>query len=253
MVRQVDHQDQCALMADGWGTDGFTRPEPFGPIREAARLHDEGWRSWEERPEVTDSGRPVDFPQLDRRTHIALYTAGIDIACKSSDRVGLIVSMHGQGLYERRLGLDGPIPPRGERPEHERAFIAQELERQARLTASIGTPRTLTPWAWSAYRLLQVWDALSLFLLWKALSPGAETVIERVPRHADDHRGVPLTVSRIVSDTATIEPYPFSRSPFELPVAARWIENRPYVDDGDLQDALESASWVTAKVRVSES
>ena len=50
LVRQVDHQDQCAAMAEAWGNDDFALPEPYGPVVEAARAHDEGWRAWEPRP-----------------------------------------------------------------------------------------------------------------------------------------------------------------------------------------------------------
>ena len=28
LVRQVDHQEQCGLMADAWGNASFARPEP---------------------------------------------------------------------------------------------------------------------------------------------------------------------------------------------------------------------------------
>ncbi|MDH3724250.1 MAG: DUF3891 family protein [Thermoleophilia bacterium] len=250
LVRQVDHQEQCALMADAWGTAEFARPEPFAPLREATSLHDEGWRSWEQRPEVSDQGLPVDFPDLDRKTHIALYTAGIETVCARGDRAGLIASLHGRGLYEKRLGLDGPAPPREERPIHEREFIAQELSRQQRLSARIGLEDPLAPWAWSSYRLLQAWDALSLFLLWAGLPRGAEAVLPRVPRHQDDDAGVPIRLIPAGPDTGALDPYPFGDSEVELPVAARWIENRCYSGGDDLAATLAGTPWTIVRVGV---
>ena len=42
LVRQVDHQDQCALMAAAWGNERFGRIAPFGPVADAAACHDAG-------------------------------------------------------------------------------------------------------------------------------------------------------------------------------------------------------------------
>jgi hypothetical protein len=250
MVRQVDHQEQCALMADAWGGGEFVRPEPFAPLRDATALHDEGWRSWEAQPAVTDAGRPLDFPDLDRRTHARLFTEGIERACEEGDRAGLIASLHGRGLYEKRLGLDGPPPALSTRPAHEQTFIRQEVERQRTLAARIGLIDPLAPWAWSAYRLLQTWDALSLFLVWGGLPAGARGLLPRVPRHEHDDSGVALHLRSLDSRTAAVEPYPFDRPEVELPVIARWIENRHYENDADLLAVLESAPWETVDVRV---
>ena len=68
LVRQVDHQAQCAAMAEAWGNAEFGRPEPYGPVIQAAAWHDEGWRGWELAPAVA-GGQPVNFTGMDRRTH----------------------------------------------------------------------------------------------------------------------------------------------------------------------------------------
>jgi hypothetical protein len=98
--------------------------------------------------------------------------------------------------------------------------------------------------------LLQAWDALSLFLLWGGLPCGAASVLPRVPRHQDDHVGVPIRLMPAGPDTGALEPYPFNESEVELPVAARWIERRRYSDDDDLFALLESTPWTTVNVRV---
>ncbi len=244
MVRQVDHQDQCAAMADAWGNAAFARPEPFAPLRDAAALHDEGWRDWERAPTV-DDGAPVDFPHIDRATHVALYREGIRRAREVGDRCGLLVSLHGGGLYEGRGGLDpGPVTPRADRPPVVQRFLADQDALQAELRARI-TDAADAGWEWAAYRLLQTWDALSLHLTWRAGPSGRDGALPQVPRAAGDP-GVTLRI-RPDGDAGdhTIDPWPFTGDHVELPVRVREIPDRRYAADADLRDALSAAPWRT--------
>lgn len=248
-VRQVDHQAQCALMAEAWGNGAFARPEPYGPLLEAATWHDEGWRAWEEAPEVDATGAPVDFPDLDRARHTALYRDSIRVALARGPRTGLLVSMHGEGLYERRLGLDGPPPPReGRRPEV-LAFLDDQAALQADLRRRIGGGPELDAWAWDGYRLLQAWDTLSLYLLWRALPAGRGGTLVRVPRGPGD-AGADLILTPDGPEACLCEPFPFAGDEVTLPVAARVIADRPYAGDDDLRAALAAAPAVTLDCRV---
>lgn len=244
MVRQVDHQAQCGLMAEAWGNGEFARPEPFRPLVDAACWHDEGWRSWEEAPRVDDEARPIDFPDLDRAVHMDLYRECVARALAIGPRAGLIVSMHGQGLYERRLGLDGPAPPREQRPPAVRSYLEEQEALQRRLLHDLGDDG-IAPWAWAGYRLLQAWDLLSLSLLWRPLPDGREGALPRVPRETADEEGVVLRLIPDGPDACLCDPYPFAMDEVALPVAARVIPDRPYPTDQDLRAALDAADWVT--------
>src|SRR5262245_43551128 len=181
-------------MADAWGNESFGRPEPFGPIALAARAHDEGWRDWEREPEVGPDGVPVNFSAIDRPTHVALYREGIAAAAERDPRAGLLVSLHGQGLYEGRRGLDpGPATPRAEREPEVRAFLAEQDDLQEGLRARIGDGPELEGWAWAGYRLLQTWDVMSLFLTWETLWGRGRITLPQVPRGEGDP-GVDLTL-----------------------------------------------------------
>ena len=244
LVRQVDHQEQCALMAAAWGNDSFARIAPFAPLEDAAARHDEGWRRWEDAPEVRD-GAAVDFTEIDRATHVELYRQAIDAARARDARAGLLVSMHGQGLYEGRGGLDpGPPPARAGRPAGVQAFLAEQDRVQAGLRRSIGEGPELDAWAWAAYRLLQTWDALSLYLTWRSLLAGRETTLPQVPREAGDP-GLDLRVRPDGPMACTVDPWPFSGGEVALPVRARAVEDRPYADDLDLRESLGAAPWLT--------
>lgn len=244
LVRQVDHQEQCASMAEAWGNDEFARIEPFDPIVVAAALHDEGWREWERSPRARD-GAPVGFTDIDRPSHVALYRRGIALARARDPRAGLLVSMHGQGLHERRLGLDpGPVPDRRGREPSVRAFLDEQDALQRELRAAIGPGPDLDGWAWAGYRLLQTWDALSIHLTWRGALEGRPLVLPRVPREAGD-AGVDVHVIPESGGSCIVSPWPFAAARLELPISARVLEDRPYSTDRDLGASFERARRIT--------
>ncbi len=248
VVKQVDHQRQCGVFARAWGNEEFSRPPAYDDLIAAAEIHDEGWRTWEEHPCVDAAGRPVDFPDLARDDHIPLYERGIRAAVDAGPRVGLIVSLHGQGLYEKRLGLDGAVPARETRPAAEQVFLATQDDLQVGLRAQIDGP-DVAEWAWAGFRLLQAWDALSLYLTWRGLPRGATWTLPRVPRYvgddgvevrlrpADAHRSVPGT--DLCASACTVDPWPFRGDLVEAPVAMRAIPDRTYANDSDLAEELD--------------
>ncbi len=242
LVRQVDHQEQCGLMADAWGNAEFGRPQPYAPVVLAARVHDEGWREWETEPGVGADGLPVNFSDMDRPAHVALYRRGIDAAAARGPAAGLLVSMHGQGLYEARRGLDaGPATPRAGREPAVRAFLEEQDAVQGRLRARLGGGADLAAWSWAAYRLLQTWDVMSLFLTWGRLWDRGGIALPQVPRHVGDP-GVELRLAASGDGGATCEPWPFSADAVDLPVAARTLPDRRFASPDDLVAALAGAA-----------
>ncbi len=249
LVRQVDHQEQCALLAGAWGNAVFSRPEPFAPIEEAAACHDEGWRAWEAAPCV-QGGAPVNFTEIDRPTHVALYRAGIRTAIGRGPRTGLLVSLHGQRLYEGRGGLDpGPPPARTAREPVVRAFLEEQDAVQRELREAIDADAALGPWESAGYRLLQTWDALSIHLTWRGLSAGRSLVLPQVPRASHDP-GLDIHVLPEGPMACALTPWPFAGERLDLPVKARVIEDRPYASDLELRESLGRAPWITLTFRV---
>src|SRR5215471_19126762 len=74
VVRQPDHGVQTGLFASHWGNEETPPFTPREPVIAAGTRHDDGWQAWEE-----------EHPTLDPTT-------------------GLLVSMHGAGLYNDRYG-----------------------------------------------------------------------------------------------------------------------------------------------------
>jgi len=244
VVRQVDHQDHCGQMAAAWGNERFARPEPWAPIERAAAWHDEGWRSWEQAPEVDEEGAPVDFPHLDRGRHADLYRAGVAAAARRDPLAAMVVSLHGQGLYQRRMGLDGPVKPLDELSPPERAFAVEQIALRRDLTGRAGAGPVGEGWLWDAYWILQALDALSLYLLWRAFPAGREGSLPKVPRGPRD-AGVEVRLRPDGPRAVRCAPFPFAGGELTVRVAARTIPDRRYADHDDLRAALSAAEWQT--------
>ena len=249
VVFQIDHQTQCAVAAREWGNDTFTRIDHWESLEVAVATHDAGWAVWETAPEIDGEGHPVDFPDLDRARHVELARMGVDAAVRRGPRVGLLVSMHCEGLYRSRLGLDGPPRPPSKLPPAVRAFIIEQAPIQQTARAEIGDGEGVEAWAWAAYRLMQAWDSLSLFLTWRGLSSGREWRLPAVPRTVGD-RGVDLVLRRVDDRTATCRPFPFAGEAALLPVTARVIPDRLYRSHDDLRAALRDAGVEQREFRV---
>jgi hypothetical protein len=240
IVLQVDHQAQCRLMAEAWGNEVFERLPGWDVLSRAAAVHDEGWRAWEAAPQIDSAGQPEDFVDVDRREHVEIYRRGIEHARALDTCVGLLVSMHGRGLYEARLGLDGEPRPRAEMLPEVRRFLAEQDRAFERHSPRCGD-------LWDAYRLLQAWDLLSLYATWRSLAAGREGVLTAVPRHRGDV-GVDIQLRPGGAETVILEPYPFSEAPTPLPVDARSIPGRRYSSAADLQRELSSAEPLSLEI-----
>ena len=102
VVMQTDHADLAGAFADAWRDRG-SRHES---VAVAAQRHDDGWAVWERSPRRDESGKPVNFLDVDVRSHLAFYRAGIAAVTEHDPHAGLLVSMHGAGIYRQRYGLD---------------------------------------------------------------------------------------------------------------------------------------------------
>lgn len=236
-------------MAAAWGNEQFGRPEPWEPIARAAAWHDEGWRDWEEAPEVDSAGAPLDFPDVERRVHAGLYRRGIEVAARRDPRAGMIVSLHGQGLYQRRMGLDGAVRSVDELPSVERDFILGQIALRPVLAGQVGDGPVAEDWLWDAYWILQALDTLSLYLVWRAFPAGREGRLPRVPCGPRDP-GVEVVLTPAGGYAVRCAPFPFAGDQLRLHVAARTIPDRRYADHDDLRAELAGATWALQEHRL---
>ena len=168
VVLQTDHADLSGAFARAWADRG-PRHES---LTIAAARHDDGWAVWERAPRIDrGSGKPVNFLDVDVTSHLAFYRAGIAAISEQDPYAGLLVSMHGSGIYLQRYGRDTSLglTRAAEVQELVDAFITeQEAGYEARI-AETGVPADER---WRDYELLQLFDRLSLHFCMRDVEAG---------------------------------------------------------------------------------
>jgi hypothetical protein len=224
-IGQASHAWLSGQLARAWGNDRFPVPAPFEEVCLGALQHDIGMAEWDLRPERhPDSGLPRQFFELDRRTHLALWTAAPTRVLSQSRYAALLVSLHGTGLYER-------FPPRTDDPEIARAvadYLDGQRALQAQLAAEVGASQEELA---RNQALLALWDGLSLALC-----------RDQAPHTVD---GFTLDRTGAHHDAFTLAPWPFAVDHLTVRVEGRRLVDWPYPDEPTLHAALDRASVLT--------
>jgi hypothetical protein len=208
VVLQTDHAELSGAFAREWSEQGRGHES----LVIAAERHDDGWAVWERAPRVDESGKPVNFVDVDVRSHLAFYRAGIAAITEQDADAGLLVSMHGAGIYKHRYGLDPGLglTRAAEAQEEIDAFVA---EQEAKFGGEPGS-------RYEDYALLQLYDRLSLYFCMRDVESGEEAELQ-------GYRLEPVASWRV-----RLDPYPLPESPAELTLRRRVLPKRAW-PDGD--------------------
>jgi hypothetical protein len=201
VVLQTDHADLSASFARAWG-------KPLSPsLVIATERHDDGWAVWEQAPGTDAGGKPINFLEVDIRSHLAFYRAGIAAITEEDEDAGLLVSMHGAGIYRQRYGLDPGLglSRAAEAQDEVDAFVA---EQEAKFG---GEPGDRT----EDYELLQLFDRLSLYF---CMREGEEAELQ-------GHRLEPIAPWRV-----RLTPFPFGKRPARFSLVRRVLPKSGAVD-----------------------
>jgi hypothetical protein len=241
-IGQASHAWLSAQLARAWGNAAFAAPAPREEVVLGALQHDIGMADWDRTPQRhPDTGLPRQFHELDRRTHLALWTAAPDRVLTQSRYAALLVSLHGTGLYER-------FPPRTEDPEVLAAvdtYVNGQRALQAVLAQQLGVSaeeRTRNQ------ALLAVFDDLSLAIC-RALREPHTTPPAPTTDHGDGtpHRALVLFATGPEPDTYILDPWPFAAPQVTVLAEGRVLAG-PAPDDAALQRALDEAPVRAVKV-----
>ena len=157
VVLQPEHAELSEEVAQAW----VDRGPRHDSVVLAARRHDDGWATWERSPLVDSDGTPVSFLDVHVPAHLAFYRAGIAAISDEDAYAGLLVSMHGAGIYRQRYGAD-PALALTRAPEAQAlvdAFVAEQEAAYPRRTAEVGVDDELRL---ADYHRLQWFDRFSL-------------------------------------------------------------------------------------------
>lgn len=221
VVLQTDHADLSAEFARQWAETGARHES----LIVAAERHDDGWAVWEQAPRCDESGKPVNFLDVDVRSHLAFYRAGIAAIAEQDPYAGLLVSMHGAGIYRQRYGLDPglSLTRAPEVQDQVEAFVAEQEER---FGGDPGAHR-------ADYDLLQLYDRLSLYFCMRDVEAGEAAELQ-------GYRLEPVEPWRV-----RITPYPFVESPARFALLRRLVPKRPRA-----QEAFAHAFLALAPERI---
>ncbi|HZO98467.1 MAG TPA: DUF3891 family protein [Gaiellaceae bacterium] len=204
VVLQTDHADLSGALARAWSGRG----PRHGSLEVAAKRHDDGWAVWERSPRLDpESGAPVNFLDVDVTSHLAFYRAGIAAITEEDPYAGLLVSMHGAGIYRQRYGRD-PGLGLSRAPEVQALVDAFVDEQEAGYEERLAATGASDEERWRDYELLQLFDRLSLHFCM---------------RDVDADGGKPVELQGYTLEPAgpwrvRISPFPFAEAParFEL-------------------------------------
>jgi uncharacterized protein DUF3891 len=204
IVLQTDHADLSAAFARAWKT---SLPPS---LVTATERHDDGWAVWEQSPRVDADGKPVNFLEVDIRSHLAFYRAGIAAITEEDADAGLLVSMHGAGIYKQRYGLDPGLglSRAAELQDEVDAFVA---EQEAKFGGSPSDRQ-------ADYELLQLFDRLSLYFCLRDLEGGERAELQG------------YTLEPVGPWQVSIDPFPFAESPGAFTLVRRVIAKNGSVD-----------------------
>ncbi|MBW3588139.1 MAG: DUF3891 family protein [Actinobacteria bacterium] len=239
-IDQADHARLSGLFAKHWNEGPYLRPAPWDRVVNATNRHDDGWIGWDAAPTVNTDGNPYDFITLPIPDRLGVYEEGIRAVLGEDPWTILLVSMHLTGLFLGRYepgasrlvdGLDGEDRRMADN------FLQEESARQNRLRSELGVDPM------PHYRLLQVFDRLSLYFCMTAPADLHPTSIEGVP-------GSDLPISIEVSEgRATFKPSPFG-GPFEFAIPAVSLSVGEFHSSKAFREALASGERVELSFEV---
>jgi hypothetical protein len=268
LISQPAHAQLSGKLAAQWGNDEFQAPEPRLEVILATSQHDGGWEEWERAPQLNpQKGLPYHFVEMPIPEHLAIWRRGVERMRKQNDYAALLVSLHGAALYS--YGLD-PSRDSPEAREQVKEFLNEQLKIQEHLRweleqahppvekivedKSENEDEDETPpppsreelyHQWISephvnlnFRLLQVWDWLSLVLCCYALT---ERVIPQVPRNEDPVSWREMKLIPRDENAFTLDPYPFRASSFRMTVSGRLLPMTTFETQDDFLAAYRAA------------
>lgn len=257
LISQNDHGDLAGQFAAHWGNDRFAKPRPYQSMVLAAETHDNGWWDWDIYPSIDENGAPIPFTRTPREFRSSFYGKGIDNVMARDLYAGLVVSMHGVGLPQKRYGT---MPTMVEREDpYSRKFIVERepthqpiIDKLAKMEqyAGLATQEII----WHNYLLMQVFDRLSLFFcsnydISAVASAGAHTrdgkayygaTIQPTPVKPGEENGE-IRLRVVDWQTVVVDPYPFDQSPLRVSVRGKLIPKIKYRSQEEFRETFGKA------------
>jgi len=249
LIPQEHHADVAAQFAAHWGGGRFATPRPYQSVVFATIYHDSGHREVEaDLPVDVEIGAPYghrDMPAAFKRPEANVANA-MWIGTRDP-YAALLASMHRTGLGKRRYGTvrswqtdyASVSPPTADGPAGREAAFADMEPWQLEHMASLGLTDTPSQGAlWFNYRLLQVFDLLSLYFCCDDDDGSMrEVTLGGVPVDYGSAAGAEVHLTPAGESTVKMAPYPLDESPLQVSVLARRMAPITGFSEADVREA----------------
>lgn len=246
---QEDHAELSAQFAAHWGNKDFARLRPYHTMVFATTYHDSGFRSWEGHPPINmEKGRPYGHRETPfSPERFEAHARNVEWIGAKDPYAGLIVSTHHTGLsqyrYQTITSPKGTYRSGPRRPEIQ-AFIDEQEAWQKEQKKSLGgeSPK-FNDELWFNYRLLQIYDLLSLYFCCDGYKEDRlkEDLIAPVPVAYGSNEEVNLRIIPTGANSVQMDPYPFDRSPLQISVRARTMTAGGFASEDECREAYFKA------------
>jgi hypothetical protein len=142
--------------------------------------------------------------------HLAFYRACIAAVGEQDAYAGLLVSMHGAGIYRQRYGRDLALKVT-QAPEYRPLVDAFVDEQETAYTQRMAETGADEDERWRDYELLQLYDRLSLYFCMRDVDHGEDAELQ-------GYRLEPLGPWRV-----RMQPFPFGSGPARFTLARRLV------------------------------
>ena len=260
LILQIDHSRIVGMLAAHWGNEVFARLDPYNGMVLAAQEHDSGWWDWEIKPTLSDKGYPLDYIGSVGAlgpVWLDFYRGAVDRVVARDPYAGYFVSMHGDGLVTKGMGLLKYMPDWSQADPKAKAFVDEQHALRARLLAEMRADPELAgvttdEHLWTNYKYMEVFDQIGQFICNRY--PFNSTARQNGP--SNTLSDVPVPVAPGVEDTsmlvdvqdewnAIVKPYPFDTDPLVIPFQGRVVPNRAYESEAEFLRHFYPAERVT--------
>ena len=250
LVRQPDHADLSGDFAAAWG-GGDVEPLRYrdSMILASAR-HDDGWAVFDRRPTWDpENERPRNFLDVPVLSHLAFYRACIQVVSEEDPYAGLLVSMHGAGVYRARYGTEDGRSALNATPAHQAQVDAFVREQEGTHAARLADTDVEETERWIDYKLLELFDRFSLAMCLREWEGSDAEPFSLAPMPVDyEGTDVELRMEPLGPWRIRLEPYPFVESPARFRLVRKVLPHASYAGNGDFRGAYFATRAETVEI-----
>ena len=242
---QEEHAELSAQFAAHWGNHRFAQLRPYDTMVFATTCHDSGYREWEGLPRMdVEKGRPYGhrerIPGFEA-TELKAYRRNVEWVRGHDLYAGVLVSMHRTGLWCGRYDVLTRPKPRIRDLSSGVQRVLGELEEQQQRdkdALAAGNPG-FEDELWINYRMLQLFDLLSLYFCCDGYGDDGfrEERLAPIPDGYTPNDGLELRLTPNPDGSVKMTPYPFDIAPLQVSVRTRRMQSGRYASEAECRAA----------------